>query len=140
MTQLALSWDTNPPERSLPMRAILPADAEPRRVGPMPPQAYALVTLFTLCSIVLGITSVRVAAVIGGPRSRAAYVMPVLAAFGAFYLIGHRLRISPGPEVALFGFQVALVGDLAIGLIAALAMAVMQLAIARARARRLPAG
>ncbi len=106
----------------------------------MPSQAYALVTLFTLCSLVLGIAAVRMAAVMGGPRNRAAHVLPVLAAFGAFYLIGHRLGIALGPEVALFGFQVALAGDLAIGLIAAMAAAVTQAAVVRARARRLSPG
>ena len=63
----------------------------------------------------------RVAAQAGGPRGLAAYVIPVIAAFGAFYLIGHKLGLSIGPEVTLFGFQVALLGDLAIGLAAALA-------------------
>jgi hypothetical protein len=99
----------------------------------MPPQAYALVTLFTLCSIALGIVAVRLVAAFGGPRRWSAFVLPVLTAFGAFYLIGHRLGISVGPEVSLFGFQVALVGDLAIGFAAALATALIQLAVGRRR-------
>jgi hypothetical protein len=102
----------------------------------MPMQAWALVTLFTLCSIALGVAGVRLAALAGGPRVLAAYVLPVLAAFGAFYLIGHRLGLSIGPEVALFGFQVALLGDLAIGFAAALAAAFAQTAVMRARKRR----
>jgi hypothetical protein len=97
----------------------------------MPPQAYALVTMFTLCSIVLGIVAVRLVALVGGPGRRAAHVLPILAAFGAFYLIGHRLGIAVGPEIPLFGFQVALVGDLAIGFAAALATALIQLAVGR---------
>ena len=101
----------------------------------MPMQAWALVTLFSLCSIALGIVGVRVAAQAGGPRGLAAYVIPVIAAFGAFYLIGHKLGLSIGPEVTLFGFQVALLGDLAIGLAAALAAAFLQAAVVRARRR-----
>lgn len=101
----------------------------------MPMQAWALVTLFTLCSIGLGIVGVRVAAQAGGPRGLAAYVIPVIAAFVAFYLIGHKLGLSIGPEVTLFGFQVALLGDLAIGLAAALAAAFLQAAVVRARRR-----
>lgn len=102
----------------------------------MPPQAYALVTTFTLCSIVLGALTVRLAARIGGPRGLAAYVFPVLAAFGAFYLIGHRLGISIGPEIGLFGFQVALLGDLTIGLVTAAVAALLQVAFVRVRSGR----
>ncbi len=98
----------------------------------MPPQAYALVTLFTICSIALGTVAVWLVGRTGGPRRRLAFVLPIVAAFGAFYLIGHRLGISIGPEIQLFGFQVALIGDLAIGFLAALAVALLQLALARA--------
>jgi len=102
----------------------------------MPPQAYALVTLFIGCSVVLGIVAVRILARSGGPRGLAAYPLPILAAFGAFYLIGHRLGISVGPEITLFGFQVALFGDLLIGFTAALAVAAAQTAVIRMRVRR----
>ena len=104
----------------------------------MPPAAYALVTLFVACSSVVGIVAVRLAARVGGPTRRAAYVLPVLAGFGAFYLIGHKLGLSVGPEVGLFGFQVALFGDIAIGFTAALVVALAQAAVARTR-RREPA-
>ena len=60
-------------------------------------------------------------------------ILPIVAAFGAFYLIGHRLGLAVGPEVSLFGFQVALVGDLAIGFLAALVVALVQAAVVRAR-------
>lgn len=101
----------------------------------MPPQAYALVTLFMLCSVALGAVAVRVAARVGGPTGRAAHVVPIAAGFGAFYMVGHRLGLSIGPEVSLFGFQVALLGDLAIGLAAALAAAFTQAAVYRVRRR-----
>jgi hypothetical protein len=102
----------------------------------VPLSAWALVTLFSLCSIVLGVIAVRIAARAGGPGGLAAYAVPVVAAFGAFYLIGHRLGLSVGPEIGLFGFQVALFGDLAIGLAAALVAAFAQAAAVRARRRR----
>ena len=106
----------------------------------MPPAAYALVTLFVLCSVVLGIVAVRIAARFGGPVRRAAYVLPILAGFGAFYLIGHRLGLAIGPEVPLFGFQVALLGDLAIGFAAALIVALLQAAVTRSRGPRTGVG
>ena len=99
----------------------------------MPPAAYALVTLFLACSVVAGIIAVRLAARVGGPTRRAAYVLPILAGFGAFYLIGHKLGLSVGPEIGLFGFQVALLADVAIGFAAALVVALLQAAVARTR-------
>ncbi len=107
----------------------------------MPPQAYALVTLFALSSILLGWVAVRlVARVVDGSRSRWTLVLPIAAAFLAFYVIGHKLGLSVGPEVSLFGFQVALFGDLALGFAAALAIAVGQAVVLRAlAARRQPA-
>jgi hypothetical protein len=100
----------------------------------MPPQAYALVTLFALCSLVLGIVAHRlVVARMGAPRGWRWAILPVIAAFGAFYLIGHRLGLSIGPEIGLFGFQVALLGDLAIGFAAALVVALIEALAVRAR-------
>jgi hypothetical protein len=102
----------------------------------MPPQAYALVTLFLGCSAVLGIVAQRlVAARAGGPRGWRWAILPVIGAFAAFYLIGHRLGLSIGPEIGLFGFQVALLGDLAIGFAAALVVAALQALVVRARGR-----
>ena len=102
----------------------------------MPTQAWALVALFTLCSIALGVVAVRIAARAGGAVGFAASILPVVAAFGAFYLIGHRLGLAVGPEITLFGFQVALFGDLAIGFAAALVVALAQAAVVRARRGR----
>jgi hypothetical protein len=106
----------------------------------MPPQAYALVTLFLACSILVGIVAVRLAARAGGPRGRLAYVLPVLGGFAAFYLVGHRFGVALGPEVELFGFQVALVGDLLIGFAAALAVALVQALATRLLAGRRATG
>lgn len=94
----------------------------------MPPEAYALVTLFVASSVVLGVVATRLAVRVGGPRHPVAYLLPIVAAFGAFYMIGHRLGLVVGPEIELFGFQVALLGDVVIGLAAALAVALVQAA------------
>ena len=89
----------------------------------MPPEAYALVTLFLVCSVLSGIAAVRIARRVGGPGRAPAYILPILAGFAAFYLVGHRFGLSIGPEIELFGFQVALLGDIVIGFGAALAVA-----------------
>lgn len=100
----------------------------------MPPAAYALVALFAAVSLVLGVLAVRIAARSGGPTRPAAYLLPVVAAFGALYLVGHRLGLVLGPEVGLFGFQVAIFGDILIGFAAALAVASLQALTRRRRA------
>lgn len=98
----------------------------------MPPNAYALVALFVGCSVLLGIGAQRVVArVAGGPRGWLTAILPIVAAFGAFYLVGHRLGLAVGPEVSLFGFQVALLGDLAIGFVAAFVVALVQAVLVR---------
>jgi hypothetical protein len=103
----------------------------------MPPEAYALVTLFLACSILVGILAVRlVARSLAGPTGRVAFVLPIAAGFLAFYLVGHRFGLSVGPEIGLFGFQVALLGDVVIGFAAALVVAVAQALVVRARIAR----
>ena len=78
----------------------------------------------------------RLLARAGGPRGLLAYPLPILGAFGAFYLVGHRLGLVVGPEIPLFGFQVALFGDVLLGLAAALAVAAVQALIVRSVPRR----
>lgn len=103
----------------------------------MPPEAYALVTLFLAGSILVGIVAVRLAArTLGGPGSRLAFVLPIATGFLAFYLVGHRFGLSVGPEIELFGFQVALLGDLVIGFAAALVAALAQALVVRGRGSR----
>lgn len=99
----------------------------------MPPQAYALVTTFAVCSVALGWLATRLATRAGGPTARIGYMVPMVAAFLAFYLIGHKLGLAVGPEIPLFGFQVALFGDLAIGFAAALIAALGQALFLRGR-------
>ena len=103
----------------------------------MPPLAYALVTTFMACSVVLGWVATRlVARLAGGPRGRRWTTVPVIAGFGAFYLIGHRLGVHVGPEVPLYGFQVNLLGDVSIGFASALVAAILQAIVVRSRRRR----
>ena len=102
----------------------------------MPPQAYAIVTLFAACSLVLGILAQRlVAARAGGPRCWRWTTLPIGAAFAAFYLIGHRLGLSVGPEIGLFGFQIALFGDVVLGFAGALVVAFAQAVVVRSLRR-----
>ncbi len=102
----------------------------------MPPQAFALVGLFTVLSVLLGLAAWWIAQrpPLDGPTRLAGAILPSVAAFGAFYLIGHRAGISLGPEIGLFGFQVALVGDVLLAAIAATVAALGQ-AAGRRRAR-----
>ena len=102
----------------------------------MPPQAFAILLLFVACSGFVGILAVRLLARAGGPRGLLAYPLPILGAFGAFYLVGHRLGLVVGPEIPLFGFQVALFGDVLLGFAAALVVAGAQALIVRAVPRR----
>jgi hypothetical protein len=101
----------------------------------MTPRAYGLFFFFLVCSIVLGWAAARIARRAGGPTSRPAAILPILAGFGAFYLIGHKLGIEIGPMVELFGFQVSLFSDLAIGFAAAMLVALVQAAVVSARRR-----
>lgn len=98
----------------------------------MPPQAYALVTLFLTCSVLVGILAVRLVARAGGPRGFAAYILPIAGGFGAFYMIGHRLGVVLGPEISLFGFRVAVIGDIAMGFAVAAVVALLQAGLVRA--------
>ena len=63
------------PERRLAARPrpVAPGDAT---LGDMPLSAWALVTLFSLCSIALGVVAVRIAARAGGPSGIAALRRP----------------------------------------------------------------
>jgi hypothetical protein len=102
----------------------------------MPPEAFALVGLFTVLSVIVGVAAWWIARrpPLDGPRGPSGAILPSVAAFGAFYLVGHRAGISIGPEIGLFGFQVALFGDVVLAAIAAVAAAIGQ-AAGRRRSR-----
>ncbi|MCY7418182.1 MAG: hypothetical protein LH650_06745 [Chloroflexi bacterium] len=88
----------------------------------MPASAFALLGVFILLAIAVGIA----AAWIIGPRLRVAVVLPVLAAFGALYWLGHRSGLELGPTITLFGFQVAIVQDVLAAVVAAGAAVLIQ--------------
>lgn len=102
----------------------------------MPSGAFALVALFAALSVAFGILAWLLVRAAGGPRNVAWVLPPVIAAFAALYLVGHRLGLVIGPEVELFGFQVALFGDIALGFIAALVTATLIALVGRATTRR----
>ncbi len=88
----------------------------------MPTSAFAVLVVFTLLAIGVGVA----AAWIAGPRRKLAVVLPVLAAFGALYFVGHRSGLELGPTMDLFGFRVAIVQDIAVAVIAAGVVAFVQ--------------
>jgi hypothetical protein len=98
----------------------------------MPVEAYALVTTFACVSLVTG----AIAAWVLGPRRWLAIIVPTAAAFLALYTIGHRLGLVAGPQVELFGFQVSIVLDVGVAIIAAFVGAAAQRAVLGVWARR----
>jgi hypothetical protein len=76
-------------------------------------EAFALLGVFTAVSIAAGVLAWRLIV----PESRWGAVLPAAAAFGALYLVGHRLGWTFGPSVRLFGYDVALAWEvlLAVG-------------------------
>jgi hypothetical protein len=88
----------------------------------MPSAAYALIGLFAIISTASGLLASRLI----GPWRWWTPLLPILAAFGALYVVGHRLGWSAGPEVPMFGFRVALPFDMAVALGIAFVTAVGQ--------------
>lgn len=90
----------------------------------MPASAYGLLALFTAVSVGAGLLAARLV----GPRRPWTPLLPSLAAFGALYLVGHRLPIRIGPTVEILGWNVSLAFDLLVAVGAALLAGVGQLA------------
>lgn len=88
----------------------------------MPPAAYALLGVFSLISIASGVLMARLI----GPWRWWSALLPALAAFASLYLVGHRLAITGGPQVELFGFRVSLALDLGVALATAGLAALIQ--------------
>jgi hypothetical protein len=88
----------------------------------MPLNAYALVGFFSVVSAVSGVAAWRVI----GPPPRLAAAPPVAVSFLALYVVGHRLGLSIGPTVGLFGFEVALAFDLGVAAGSAAATAAVE--------------
>jgi hypothetical protein len=104
----------------------------------MSPQ-YALFLTLTGLAVVLGIAAAQaVARLARGPRNVLAHVVPVLAAFATMGALGHALGAHFGPTVPLYGFDISLPWDMAIGFGGGLVGAVVQLVAVRALRRRSP--
>ena len=88
--------------------------------------ALALASVFSLISLAAGVVAWRTV----DPRRSWAAILPTLAAFGALYLVGHRLGWTLGPTVALFGFDVALPWEMLVAVVVAGAVALAQRAVA----------
>jgi hypothetical protein len=87
----------------------------------MPAAAFGVLAVFTAASIAAGLLAWWLL----GSRLPLGPVLPILAAFAALYVSGHRLRLEVGPSTELFGFQVSLAFDLALALAVALFVAVL---------------
>ena len=98
----------------------------------MPASAFALLGVFILLAVGVGIG----AAWVIGPRARVAVILPVLAAFGGLYVVGHRTGLELGPTILLFGYQVAIVQDVLVAVVAAGVVALIQRAVLTRRAAR----
>lgn len=98
----------------------------------MPAAAFQLFLFFTVAAVIIGIVVTWVI----GPRRPLAFVIPVLASFGALYLVGHRGGLAVGPTVELFGFQVNLLFDLAVAVLGAAIAAKAQCMLLTLRATR----
>jgi hypothetical protein len=81
----------------------------------MPAKAFALLGIFIAISIVAGLIAWRVVL----PAHRWGWIVPIALAFVALYVAGHLLSLSAGPMVQLFGFDVALLFDIVLALVAA---------------------
>jgi hypothetical protein len=84
--------------------------------------AVALLSLFIGVSIVAGVLAWWVI----GPRRWYGLPLPIAAPFIALYLAGHQFAVQVGPTVELFGFEIALLFDVVLALVAALAAAFVQ--------------
>lgn len=93
----------------------------------MPASAYGLIAVFATVSALSGILAARVI----GPWRWWAVMAPALAAFGALYMVGHRWVLSIGPQVGLFGWEVALPFDIVVAGVTAFAVALVQRGVLR---------
>ncbi len=100
---------------------------------------YALFFTLTARTERIGIAATQVVARLGGgPRNVLAHVFPVLAGFATMGALGHALGAHVGPTVPLYGFEISLPWDMAIGFGGGLVGAAVQLAVLRALRRRSP--
>jgi hypothetical protein len=87
----------------------------------VPAAAFGVLAVFTTAAIAAGLLAWWLL----GTRMPLGPLLPILAAFGALYVSGHRLHLELGPTTELFGFQVALLFDLALALVVAFGVAAL---------------
>ena len=98
----------------------------------MTPGLQLFLTL-SLINVVLAVLATQlVARGLGGPRHLLAHVVPVLTSLGGSGLLGHQLGLHFGPKVTLYGFDISLLGDVAVAFLFALVGALAQAAVWRA--------
>ncbi len=103
----------------------------------MPANAYGLVALFLVLSVIIGAgVSLLVGPRRPGWRGALLAVLPILGALVAFSWIGHRSGLELGPTVDLLGFRVAIVQDVIAGFIGAFVVAIGQRLVLDRRASR----
>jgi hypothetical protein len=99
----------------------------------VPTSALLLLAFFTFAALAIG----ALAAWVAGPRRWWAVLVPAAAGFLALWAVGHRSGMAVGPTVILFGFEVNLLFDLGVAMLAAAIAAVAQcLVIGRLRRAR----
>jgi hypothetical protein len=88
----------------------------------VPTPVLLLILAFAGIAVAAGVA----AAIVAGPRHAAALPVPIVAAFAALWVVGHQLSLRVGPRSELFGFEVHLLFDVLVALLAALAAARLQ--------------
>jgi hypothetical protein len=94
----------------------------------MPAKAFALLGVFITIAVVAGLIAWRVVV----PASRWGWLLPIAFAFLTLYVSGHLLGLAAGPSIQLFGFDVAIVLDVLLALVAAFIGAGVHLMLTRA--------
>jgi hypothetical protein len=87
----------------------------------MPAAAFGVLAVFTAASVAAGLLAWWLL----GSRVPLGPLLPILAAFAALYVAGHRLRLEVGPSTELFGFQISLAFDLVLAFGVALLVALL---------------
>jgi hypothetical protein len=92
----------------------------------MTPGLQLFFTLSLLNVLAAILATQIVARRLGGPRHLLAHLIPILVSLGGSGLMGHQLGIHIGPKVTLYGFEISLLGDVAVAFVFALAGALLQ--------------
>ncbi len=105
----------------------------------MTPALALFLTLSSMNVAAAVLATQLVARFSGGPRRLLSHVVPILTSLGGSGLLGHQLGLHLGPKVTLYGYEVSLLGDIAIGFVFALIGALAQAVVWRALRKGSPA-